>query len=158
MMTLSAPMLARRPLTTSWTGDFNRGGQCIMHHYIDFKATQVRNVDDMLRWRNMLMQYVPITDERITACDLWLTAQTTRLPLRTAWEVMLRTCRASALKYEHGTDPETQHHMLLSIRECYRMLLREFPTAWAEQMAQVLFEEWCSVLLTEEERLGERVN
>jgi hypothetical protein len=90
-----------------------------MHHYIDFKQTQVRNVNDMLRWRDQLMHYAPITDERITACDLWLTAQTTRLPLRTAMEVMFRTTYASALKYEHETDPLVKHHMLLSIRECY---------------------------------------
>ena len=129
-----------------------------MHHYIDFKQTQVRNVNDMLRWRDQLMHYAPITDERITACDLWLTAQTTRLPLRTAMEVMFRTTYASALKYEHETDPLVKHHMLLSIRECYRMILREFPMPWAEKMAQALFEEWCDVLLTEEEKLGERVN
>ena len=131
-----------------------------MHYFINPKETRVTNVDDMLRWRDQLMHSVPITDERLSACDLWLAAQTKRLPFRICAEVMWRTCYVSALKYEHETDPETQHDMLLSIRECYRMLMRTFPMPYAEQMAQVLFDEWCDVLLTKEERMGreERLN
>jgi hypothetical protein len=131
-----------------------------MHYFTNLKETRVTNVDDMLRWRDQLMHSVPITDERLTACDLWLAARTKRLPFRTCAEVMWRTCYVSALKYEHETDPEIQHNMLLSIRECYRMLMRTFPMPYCEQMAQVLFDEWCDVLLTEEEQMGreERLN
>jgi hypothetical protein len=129
-----------------------------MHHYINFKETQVRNLDDMLRWRGLLMHYVPIVDERITACDLWLAAQPVRLDLRTALEVMWRTAYAGALKYEDETDPITKHCMLLSIRECYRMLQREFPAPYCAQMAARLFEVWCDVFESEEERAGKRMN
>src|SRR5262249_26964029 len=127
--------------------------------YINLKESRVSNLDDMLRWRDQLIHSVPIVDERITACDLWLAAQPARLPLRTCVEVLWRTSYASALKYERETDPTIKHDMLLSIRECYRMILREFPMPYCEQMAQVLFEEWCDVLLTEEERLkSKRMN
>jgi hypothetical protein len=128
--------------------------------YINLKETRVSNVADMLRWRDQLMHAVPIVDERLTACDLWLAAQPERLDLRTCVEVLWRTAYASALKYEHETDPETKLDQLLSIRECYRMLLRAFPAPYCEQMVQALFEEWCDVLLTEEERIAreERIN
>src|SRR5262249_54806065 len=107
---------------------------------------------DMLRWREKLMYSVPIVDERLTACDLWLAAQPVRLSLHTCVEVLWRTAYASALKYEHETDPSAKLDQLLSIRECYRMLQRAFPAPYCAKMAQVLFEEWCDVLLTEEER------
>ena len=126
--------------------------------YINLKESRVSNLSEMLRWRDQLMHSVPIVDERLTACDLWLAAQPERLPLRTCVEVLWRTAFASALKYEHS-DADEKHRMLLSIRECYRMILHEFPMPYCEQMAQALFEEWCDVLLTEEERLkGKRMN
>jgi hypothetical protein len=59
--------------------------------YINLKETRVSNLKDMLDWRDQLMHAVPIIDERITACDLWLAAQPMDLPLRTALEVMWRT-------------------------------------------------------------------
>jgi hypothetical protein len=129
-----------------------------MNHFINLKESRVSNLDDMLDWRDTLMRAVPIIDERITACDLWLAAQTARLDLRTALEVMWRTAYSGALKYEHETDPITKHCMLLSIRECYRMLQREIPAPYCAQMAARLFEVWCDVFETEEERAEKRMN
>ena len=120
--------------------------------YINLKETRVSNLKDMLDWRDQLMHAVPIIDERITACDYWLAAQPVALSLRTCIEVMWRTVYASALKYDEESDPITKHCMLLSTRECYRMLMRAFPAPYAAQIAQVLFDEWLDVLNTEEER------
>ena len=120
--------------------------------YINLKESRVSSLDDMLHWRDQLIHFVPIIDERITACDLWLAAQPVQLNLRTAIEVLWRTAYAGALKYEDEPDPVTKHNMLLSIRECYRMLQREIPAPYCAQIARVLFEVWLDVFEDEAER------
>jgi hypothetical protein len=120
--------------------------------YINLKESRVSNLKDMLDWRDQLMHAVPIVDERITACDFWLAAQPMDLPLRTALEVMWRTVYVGALKYEDETDPIMKHCMLLHIRECYRMMLRELPAPYCAAICARLFEVWCDVFETEEER------